>query len=454
MSEPAVTAHAPRQPARFTANRWPLLSKAVSVGLLCLLLLIPLGMILGLVQERQQYRNEAVAQVAASSAQAQTLAAPVLVVPYTETVEVEETDRDGRSRTVLREQAGRWQFFPANFQLDGRLQPHTRTLSLHDVRVYRLDATADARFAVQIPTDTDPRHPRRIGQPQLRWHVADVRGLGGMPQLKLDGQPVPLRQGSGDASGVHALLAVPQAGQPLAFDAVLQLELAGTESLAVAPLADANTVTLASSWPHPQFNGAFLPRSREVSASGFTAQWQVSSLASRAQTEFRQNGVDALERFGVSLVEPVNAYSMSERATKYGVLFVLLTFGGFLLLEVLGSMRVHPVQYALVGVALALFFLLLLGLSEHIAFGWAYLAAAAACLALLAVYVGGVLRSARRGFGFAAALALLYAALYGLLVSEDNALVLGAGLLFVVLAAVMLLTRRIDWYRVGNEAAA
>jgi inner membrane protein len=159
------------------------------------------------------------------------------------------------------------------------------------------------------------------------------------------------------------------------------------------------------------------------------------------------SGLDAL---GISLVDPVNPYVLADRASKYGVLFVLLTFGGFFLFETLRRLPIHPIQYLLVGLALAIFFLLLLALSEHFAFGWSYLAASAACIGLLAYYLAHVLRSARRGAGVAVALALLYAALYGLLVSEDNALVLGAGLLFAVLAATMVATRRVDWYALGR----
>jgi inner membrane protein len=200
----------------------------------------------------------------------------------------------------------------------------------------------------------------------------------------------------------------------------------------------------------------------------------VSSLASNAQAQYRAGGDAAvatpmapagrgevaagavpplagIDRVGLSLVEPVNLYSKVDRASKYGVLFVVLTFVGFFLFETIRQLPIHPIQYALVGLALAIFFLLLLSLSEHIAFGWAYLVAALACIGLIGHYVGHVLRSAVRGWGFAAMLGLLYAALYGLLMSEDNALVLGAGLLFVVLAALMLATRKVDWYQVASK---
>jgi inner membrane protein len=149
----------------------------------------------------------------------------------------------------------------------------------------------------------------------------------------------------------------------------------------------------------------------------------------------------------VSLVDPVNVYSQVDRATKYGVLFVLLTFVAFFMFEFLKQLRIHPIQYALVGLAIAIFFLLLLALSERIPFGTAYVAAAIACIALIGYYLGHVLGGWTRGIGFAGMLGTLYAALYGLLISEDNAMVLGAGLLFLILAAMMVLTRKVDWYR-------
>jgi inner membrane protein len=249
----------------------------------------------------------------------------------------------------------------------------------------------------------------------------------------------------------------------------LQLELGGAESLAVVPVARRNRIALASSWPHPGFRG-LSPWRSEVTPRGFRAEWRVASVATDVQRQLRRGqapmpltaaraggieaaggGVDAL---GVVLADPVDAYTQADRATKYGLLFVLLTFVGFFMLEVVRALRIHPIQYALVGLAIAVFFLLLVSLSEHVRFGIAYLLAGTACVGLIGVYVSAVLHSARRGAGFAALLALLYAALYGLLVSEDNALALGSGLLFAVLAAIMLATRRLDWYRAGAQFGA
>jgi inner membrane protein len=156
----------------------------------------------------------------------------------------------------------------------------------------------------------------------------------------------------------------------------------------------------------------------------------------------------------VAFIDPVNVYLMAERAVKYGILFVALTFAAFFLTEILMRRSIHPLQYLLVGLALAVFFLLLIALSEHIRFTLAYATSGAACVALIWTYLAGALGSRSAGAAFAGGIGLLYAVLYGVLQSEDNALLMGSLLLFAALAAVMLATRHLDWYRIGAPAAA
>jgi inner membrane protein len=421
--------------------------KAIVVALLMLLLLIPLGMINGTIGERASYRQQAVASVAESFAGAQVLTGPVLVVPYVDTVQVEEKDAFGKSVSRIERTGHYWTFFPASLSLQGKLVPSIRERGLHKVRVYELQSMLRAHFDQQLDT---LGVNRTLGQPYLSFSIADVRGLVGTPTLRVDRQPLALRQGVGGhhgGAGLHAPMAMASSGQRLRFDIELQSNLGGTESLAIVPIADSNHIALTSTWPHPQFAGRFLPRNRHIDGNGFQAQWDISSLAAGSQGQYLQGSAEAaMDAIGLSLVEPVNIYSQADRASKYGILFVLLTFVGFFMLELLKRLAIHPIQYGLVGLALAIFFLLLLSLSEHIEFWAAYLIASAACIGLLGVYLSAVLKSKARGIGFAAGLTLLYAALYGLLVSEDNALVLGSLMLFVILAALMIVTRRVDWY--------
>jgi inner membrane protein len=432
--------------------------KAFIIGILMVVLLIPLGMINATIKDRTNYRQEAVAKIADSYAGPQVLAGPVLVVPYVETRRESALDATGKRVETETRTPGRWLYFPKTLAFDGKLHPSERRLGLHKVRVYEFQSVAQAHFESWLPpAPTDV--VRAIGQPYLSYSIADVRGLVGTPTLLVDKVAVPLRQGVGahrGGRGLHAILpgAIPEHGAQLRFDARFSSSLGGTESLQVVPIADSNHIALASSWPHPQFAGRFLPRTREIGAQGFRAAWDISSLASAAQAQYAKDGDEPIEALQVGLVDPVNVYSQADRASKYGVLFVLLTFVGFLMFELVKRLPIHPIQYGLVGLALAIFFLLLLSLSEHMEFWIAYLLAAAACIGLQGVYLSAVLRSAARGWGFAGALTLLYAALYGLLVSEDNALVLGSLMLFAILAAIMLATRRIDWYAPLAEAQA
>lgn len=437
-----------------------------------ILLLVPLLMIRGVIQERQFYRDEAVRSVARGTAGAQALSGPVLIVPYTNTVEVEEKNANGEVIRKVKQdgESGQWLFFPTSMTVDGTIEPRIKSLGLHDVRSYEVAGKVVATFDVNIPADANPELPRKIGQPVLNFGIADVRGVAGVPKLMVDKRELKLSRGivGREGTGLHAMLPTPRAGDALRFSTDLAFALEGTEHLAVVPLAQTNKVTLSSPWQHPQFSGSFTARNKSIGDKGFKADWEVSSLASNAQSQYLGGrtvpnagaiglsgeadlGMDAV---AVSLVDPVNIYSQADRASKYGILFVLLTFVGFFMFELIKQLRIHPIQYGLVGLALAIFFLLLVALSEHIDFGIAYLIASAACIGLLAYYVSHVLRSWMRGLGFAMMISLLYAVLYGLLISEDNAMVMGAGLLFLILAAIMVVTRRVDWYSLGTSMSA
>jgi inner membrane protein len=218
-----------------------------------------------------------------------------------------------------------------------------------------------------------------------------------------------------------------------------------------------------------------LPVSRQITAQGFEAQWSANAVSSTSAAQVRggvacmermadanaeayeaavQGGKPCLDTFDVSFFDPVNPYSLTDRATKYALLFIVLTFAAVALTEVLGQRRVHPVQYTLVGLALALFYLLLLSLSEHITFAAAYAVASAACVLLLAYYGAHMLGRARSGLFFGAGMAGLYGVLWVLLQAEQTALAIGSGLLFAVLAVVMVATRKMDWYALFDRATS
>ncbi len=437
--------------------RFPLLFKCLVIGLLILAIMVPLSMIQGTISERQSFRQQAIASVAQSYAGAQTLVGPVVIVPYVVDVPITVNDANGVAHPQVRTEQREWTFFPKTLRLDGVVTPAEKHRGLHVVRVYELGAKLKGRFDFVLPTEVSGATLKEVGEPYLSIGVDDVRGLIGTPNLALDGHPALLLQGAGGdrpGSGVHAELPALAAGQTRSLDVAMDFTLGGTERLAIAPVGDRNRIELKSSWPHPDFEGRFSPHKSVITSSGFDAVWDISALAANTQSQYAgdggmKQGADEIE---VLLVDPVNIYVKADRASKYGVLFVLLTFVGFFMFELIKQLRIHPIQYLLVGLAISIFFLLLIGLSEHtLSFMWAYIDASAACIGLQGFYLSYVLRSKLRGIGFATMLTALYATLYGLLSSEDNALVLGSLMLFAILAAIMIVTRKIDWYGIAQQ---
>lgn len=450
-----------------------LLQRVATVGGLALLLLIPLQLIRSTIAERTAYRAEAVQRVVANTTAAQQLIGPLLVMPWSDVVELSLPDGAGGLSRHQRRTTGHVLRAPSKLTVSGQLVPNLLRVGLYEVSVYEWRAHLQASFASDAPLPQPAEGTRTWGQPYLVFGIADVRGLVGSPQLKVDGAARPLVAGTralvGKLAGVHALLPeVPASGAPVA-EVSLDFALKGTHSLEVVPVGDDTRVELTSSWPHPKFDG-YSPKS-EVSDAGFRAVWEISSLASNVRgallgdSESRKSEtgdpaqvddvaasrISSADALAVSLVDPVDIYTETDRASKYGILFVLLTFVGFVAFELAKRLPIHPMQYLLVGLALAVFFLLLLSLSEHLAFWRAYLVSAGACIGLQLAYLSGVLKSWLRASGFAVMLTALYGVLYCLLASEDSALLMGSLLLFSVLAVIMWATRKVDWYELGAQ---
>jgi len=454
----------------------PLLSKLVAVGLVMLLLGIVLTRIDWLVAERRMRQAQATDGVEQSLAGAQTLLGPLLHRSCTEEWDtVVGQGKDSRKTTDKREFA--LMSAPQSLQVTGDIRAEPRYRGLFKVNGFAGTTVLDARWPSLAALQPQREHPGSrlsCGPARLMLSVSDVRGLRSA-QVLLDGETAPALAGTEQSRyprGLHADLSDARAAQAdRPFAARVTLDLLGTGRLALVPAAGETVWALRSDWPHPSFVGRFLPTAREVGQAGFSARWAVSSLASSAASDALRNGelcsapsfgVDedgnalpsaasakggaCLDTLGVAFIDPVNPYVLTDRATKYALLFIVLTFGSVALTEVLARRRVHPLQYTLVGLALAMFYLLLLSLSEHIAFGAAYAVASAACVVLLGFYARHVLGRWRAGLAFGAGIALLYGALWVLLRMEQTALVIGSLLLFGVLAAVMVLTRRVDWY--------
>ena len=468
----------------------PLVIKAAALAVILLILISGLSMIGGMAAERVGYRAQAAESIRRSLAGPQAIAGPVLTRRCVETSEREVT-ADKKTTRERSENSYVLKALPETLKwaATSRIEPRYR--GLYKVNSFNLDAKADvlwpatALTALSPPPVKAPVISVACDTPKIEFAVTDLRGIRSV-KIGSSAGPMQAQASSGGElfkAGFEATLPSVEALTSTPFTLQLAVELVGVESLSFVPLGVDNTVTLKSDWAHPSFSGAFLPRERKVSAGGFEATWNVSSLASIARRQLLAQGrlcdlrnadfseqspsrdtsygeTDAraavpvanvaqratcLQSFGVEFIDPVNPASLADRATKYGLLFIALTFVGIGMLELLKRVPVHPMQYLLIGAAVAAFFLLLLSLSEHVSFELAYAAAAAACVGLIAVYAKGVLGGWARAVPTAAALSVLFGVLYVVLQSELHALLAGSLLLFAVLAGVMLMTRDLKW---------
>ena len=435
-------------------------AKLFVVGALLLVLMVPIVMLDGLVAERQARGDEVAAEVAAASSGPQQVAGPLLLVEARRVTTRERVvERAGQPVTESETVATVVHYLvpPDTLAIDNALRTERRGRSLFQVLLYHDAMRLHGAVRHRLPASEGTLTPLRAW---LVLGLGDNRGLRTL-RLGVNGADVAAEPGTRLPwlpEGLHVPLPLAALDRPVAFD--WRIELTGTGALSWLPVGGETTVSAHGDWPHPGFEGRHLPQAPAIDDAGFEAGWAVSRLSSRVQQALAAcapMGQDCGElragAFGVRFVEPVDRYLMTDRAMKYALLFLALVFGAVFLVEALAARPVHVVQYGLAGLAVAMFYLLLLSLSEHVGFGTAYAIAAGACAALLGHYLAGVLGGTRRGLAFGIGLAGLYGVLYLLLRAEDFALLVGSGLLFAALATVMLLTRRTDWHALSRRAA-
>jgi inner membrane protein len=426
--------------------------RVLLLGMLVLLLQAPSGLIAQVSRERQQSRDEAVRETSSTWGGAQQVAGPFLVVPYRifgvndkgKRVETESGDVVMLADT-----------------LDVRSSATVETLhrGLFEVPVYRGQVVLKGRVRAPL-RELGSRVPREAllwNEAQVVFHLSDVHAIDRVGPLRWSGKDYELQGGGGKlaGTGVHALVPDLVPGAPADFS--LELSLRGSEALYFAPTARETSVTLQSNWPHPKFQGAWLPTQRQVGNDGFDASWSLTSVAGGLPAAWKKGELDddslGTARFGVGLLNPVDAYRMNERTLKYDLLFIGLTFVVVWLFEIVAGKKVHALQYLMLGGSLCLFYLLELSLAEHIGFGAAYALAAAAVTAQVSFYARSILQGWRPAFVLMACVATLYGLLYLLLGAEDYALLVGSAALFAMLSGVMFLTRKVQWSALGETLA-
>ena len=434
--------------------------KAAVIAGLTLLMLWPLSRVESLVSERQTLQAQAYDVIAAGFGGSQVLGAPILTVD-TQDRKV-QVNRATQERTETWAEGAPLHLLPDEVQITNEVSVEVRSKGIYSVPVYVSKVVMTGVFKPEAiaslllsNADLQVLPTRAVFQLPL----SGVKYLRALTRFEVDGQSS--RAGSGEVAGFTALstpidLKSRGESKPLAFR--LEFEIAGSESLHFLPLGSHTAVTASVAWPHPDFDGAFLPQSRDIKPDGYSAKWEVLELNRAYPQAWRGATVTQpvllATAFGVRLFQPSNIYTQNYRAVRYGILFVAITFACFIAWEhLVRGLRLHPMQYLLVGLALATFYLLLLALSEHIGFALSYGLAAAALVALITTYIAGATNNRLAAFGIGGALASTYGILYVILLSEDYALLFGSLLLFVILGAWMVATRRLDWSRVGRENA-
>ena len=412
----------------------------------CIVLLsLPLMMVRELINERADYRSEVVDAIEQSTSGSQKLAGPLIAIPITETLSRMENQKE-----VNYQRSWVYYWLPESLAVTGKQTVESRRVGIYSGQVWH--------NALQIKASFDPLRLAALrktnivlGQPRLVVSVGDARGIGAIHAPEVNGNVLSVEPGlgiSGDGAGIHMPMpALAEDNKPL--EIAFSLDLNGTGEFSLVPIGRNSELQLTSNWPHPGFLGSFLPTQREVSAAGYRAHWQSSWFANDMGSYFKDDMEipwSRLPAFSADVMSLADQYQLTDRATKYAILLIGLTFMAFFVFESLTRHPLHPMQYLLVGLSLVLFYLVLLALSEHVGFTAAWLAASLSGAVMNGVYLQAVLRGWRNSLLFVAALLLLDGVMWFLLHSEDSALLLGTGVLVLALSVLMFLTRRVDWY--------
>jgi inner membrane protein len=422
--------------------------KLIVIGFLTLLLLIPASMIRGLVRERKATRNEVVREISSKWGHSQTITGPVLTIPY------RQYQSSSNRTTYVVKYA---HFLPDQLNIEGDLIPEERYRSLYKVVLYRSDLTVSGTFSNPDFSvwKTDPE--------TIMWDeafvsvgITDMRGIKQRLVIRFNEEALEVNPGvaSRDVikSGVSAVVPGLSQNDTAVHRFSFDLHVNGSEEMRFIPLGKTTTAHIKSTWNSPSFDGAFLPDERDIDENGFTAKWTVLHLNRNFPQKWTGNEYLLPEwAFGVNLMFPVDHYQKTERSAKYAIMFIGLTFLTFFFSELLSKKRVHPIQYLLIGFALTIFYTLLLSLSEHLGFTYAYAIAGAAIIVLITAYSSSILKKFKLVALVGFVLTALYTFLFTILQIEAYSLLMGSIGLFLVMAIIMYLSRNVNWQSSGEK---
>lgn len=443
-------------------SRYMLLIKMLTLVVLILVILIPLTLIKRVITEREYYQDVVIQSIVESSSDLQTIIGPIIVVPYIE----KKLDKENNQKYEVSKVH---YILPQTLDVNADADISSRHLGIYQAQIYQSELKFNGTFIADSLKELKDNTQIKIQSPYLIVLISDTRGIMQVPLMTLNEQKINFepgvrQNGIAKSSGINIPLSLQQITETN-LDFNFSLHLQGTKELSVVPIARSTNYKLVGNWPNPNFLGYTLPVNRQINETGFTATWKSSWYSNNINNAFSRdidldnnysicyyhsNISSCFPSFKTSFVETVDQYQMTERAVKYAVLIIVLIFVSFFMFEILKQFKIHPIQYLLVSMALAIFYLLLLALSEYIGFLLSYICGVVACSLLIGFYLSSVLHSIKWSSIFTLYLLSLYTALYFVMVSEVNALLLGSILLFIVLAGIMILTRKVDWYSIAQ----
>ena len=420
-----------------------------SVGVI-ILLIIPLTMIQSLITERQKYRDDAVREISSSWASSQIVAGPVL------TLENEKEKENSAERKY--QYKSNYNLLPENLVYETELFPETRYRGIYEVTLYKakIHVTGFFDFEKTKLFDEEDKFLNLVDC-YISFNISDLRGIQENVTVKWNNEQKEVNPGLKSpavfTSGFTSDVKINKDTKKYYFDISIQLK--GSENLEFLPIGKITDVAMKSKWNNPSFIGKFLPSERNVNESGFTAKWNINNFNRNYPQEWYNTKVElAPNSFGVKLLIPVDEYQKTMRTSKYGIMIILLTFVSFFMIEIFNKKSLHPIQYLLIGLALVIFYSILLSLSEYIKFQYSYLIASILVVGLISFYTSSVYKNYKLGLIIGSFLVLFYGFMYVILQLQDYSLLLGTIALFIVLAAIMFFTRKINWYEALSSKKA
>ena len=421
--------------------------KMGTIFVLIIILLIPAMMVQDLIRERMDRQEEAVFEVSSKHANNQTVTGPILTIPFTKKKQM--TRSDGTTYEVKEEQKF-FHILPEDLEINGDINPERRKRGLFEVVVYGSDLNVSGHFEMtDFIAQGVPYESLDLDKAFITVGISDLKGVTDQVKIKVDSASFMCNPGliSSDivSSGLHIRFPMDTVPKQMNFN--FDLSLNGSENIMFTPIGKVTKVNLKSKWSEPSFDGNFLPENRVVNDDGFTANWKVLHLnRNYPQSWIGNKHFVGQSDFGVNLRLPVDVYQKSMRVAKYAILFIVLTYLVFFFVEILNEILIHPIQYILVGIALVLFYVLLLAFSEQIYFDAAYMISAGMTIGLVLFYCRSILKSWALAIMTATILLILYAFIFIIIQMQDWALLFGSLGVFLILAVTMYFSRKVDWF--------